>query len=200
MAHLYEVHCDCCGLAVDITQVAICPRCQYPVQPEQEQRFLEATVHNLKRVMRYGGASIRVADLAWRYEGRLQFLLNHKGRDATQPLAAPPAQARAETASLAPAPHIPEEVQPRFSSVPQHSVVWPGAAGVTDTSQPVGALSRGQIRVGASQSIAASTATPAYPTVPLTPAASMRGFSFSGDAVVNILAALGGFLDRKSVV
>jgi len=26
--------CDCCGLTVDLAQAELCPRCQYPVNPE----------------------------------------------------------------------------------------------------------------------------------------------------------------------
>src|SRR5260370_31504113 len=80
MAHTDESHCDCCGLAVDTAQVEICPRCQYPVQPEQEQRFLEGSLRDLKRVMRYGGSTLSVAELSWRYEGRLHFLSDLKAR------------------------------------------------------------------------------------------------------------------------
>ncbi len=207
MAHSFEVfHCDCCGLMVDITQVEFCPRCQYPVQPEQEQRFLEAMIYDLKRVMRYGGASIRVVDLAWRYEGRLQFLLSHKDRRAAQPEPALPAQALAEAPPLAQTPRIPLETQPQILATPQAVMTQPHAAGVQDTpqpgvlwpdattvpgiSRPIAASLRGQARAGFSQGIPVRATTPA---APLTPAASMRGFTFSSDAVVNILAVLGGF-------
>lgn len=80
MIQRYGLYCDCCGLTVDTTQIELCPRCQYPVQLEREQRFLETALHDLKRVMHYGGAAISVSDLAGRYEGRLQFLRNLKDR------------------------------------------------------------------------------------------------------------------------
>lgn len=229
MARSYEVHCDCCGLLVDVTQVEFCPRCQYPVQPEQEQRFLEAAIRDLKRVMRYGGASIRVMDLAWRYEGRLQFLLSHKGQRTAQPETVSSAQMPVGISSLIQEPSTSIQIQPQIPAVPQSGRVAPDMAGAPDVSQTAimrpdteapGILQPGMARSdtagtpGASQAgVLWSDATvpgafphrqanpggtvhatvPEPPVVPITPAASMRGFSFSSDAVVNILAALGGF-------
>src|SRR5260370_3582120 len=166
MAHTDESHCDCCGLAVDTAQVEICPRCQYPVQPEQEQRFLEGSLRDLKRVMRYGGSSLSVAELSWRYEGRLHFLSDLKAR-----LAPPhPADMPAQLAMAAPSgPQTPDFEQ---ATTPLPVVVRPAAM---IARQPV---------------VTRPTEPPAMPTAP---AASMRGFSFSSDAVVNLLAALGGF-------
>lgn len=67
-------HCDSCGQIVDLAQFDHCPTCQYPVNPINEQQFLEQTIRDLQRVARYGGASLRVVELLRRYEGRLQFV------------------------------------------------------------------------------------------------------------------------------
>ena len=64
-------HCDCCGLAVDSQTTQICPRCNYPVNPDKEERFLESTINDLQRVARYGGGNMRVEDLIRRYQFRL---------------------------------------------------------------------------------------------------------------------------------
>ena len=139
--------CDCCGLTVDLKQVELCPRCQYPVDPEKEQRFLESSLRDLRRVARYGGALVTVAALLQRYEGRLQLLLNRHQEQA-----------------------MPLQVAEMPVSLP---VVAPAAV---ELSAPI--------------PVPLSIVTP---DIPVTPAASMRGFTFSSDAVINILAALGGF-------
>src|SRR5258708_40142670 len=74
MAQTRESRCDCCGQVVDLAQFEFCPTCQYPIDPNKEQLFLESSIRNLQRVARYGGSSLRVLDLIRRYEGRLQFL------------------------------------------------------------------------------------------------------------------------------
>lgn len=78
MAQEVLLPCDCCGLVVDLSQVEVCPVCQYPVNPEKEQLFLETSIRDLQRVIRYGGAAISVAYLIGRYEGRLRLLLKLK--------------------------------------------------------------------------------------------------------------------------
>ncbi|MEO7022411.1 MAG: hypothetical protein ABI234_19840 [Ktedonobacteraceae bacterium] len=178
MAHVYGSHCDCCGLAVDITQAKFCPRCQYPVQPEPEQRFLEVALSDLKRVMRYGGTALSVADLAWRYEGRLQFLHNLKGQDSAQHVADRATQTLAkESPSLPQMFRVPEAAERAAFSVPAPGVARPSVPATPIALHP----------------IAGQVSTSVSPAFPITPAASMRGFSLSSDAVVNILAALGGF-------
>ncbi len=178
MVHVYGSHCDCCGLAVDTTQVKSCPRCQYPVQPEPEQRFLEVALSDLKRVMRYGGTALSVTDLAWRYEGRLQFLRNLKGQDSAQHVADRATQTLVkESPSLSQTFRVPEAAERAAFSVPAPSVTRPSVPATPITLRP----------------IAGQASTPVSPAFPITPAASMRGFSLSSDAVVNILAALGGF-------
>jgi len=51
-----------------------CPRCQYPITAEKEAHFLEASLHDLQRVAVYGGTTLTVEDLLYRYQSRLNFL------------------------------------------------------------------------------------------------------------------------------
>jgi hypothetical protein len=145
--------CDCCGLTVDLKQVKICPRCQYPVDPEKEQRFLEESLRDLRRVARYGGALVTVAALLQRYEGRLQFLLG-RNREQAAPL------------------QVAEPSVPRLVLMPEFA-----RTSVPAVEEPVRSFPRPIVSPG----------------IAVEPAASMRGFTFSSDAVINILAALGGF-------
>lgn len=181
MAHTDVLPCDCCGLAVDIAQTEFCPRCQYPVQPEQEQRFLEGSLWDLKRVMRYGGSALSVAELVWRYEGRLHFLSNLKGRLASSHPAAMPAQSSEATPTASSVPQTPTPVES------QPAVTWPTAPIVPP---PVVARPAASI---VPQPVVTRFASEVSPVMSTAPAASMRGFSLSSDGVVNLLAALGGF-------
>src|SRR6266487_2431894 len=71
MKQLLVAQCDCCGLSVDAQTTENCPRCNYPVNPDKEERFLESAINELQRVANYGGENIRVAELIRRYQLRL---------------------------------------------------------------------------------------------------------------------------------
>ncbi|MGH2507829.1 MAG: hypothetical protein ACRDHZ_10580, partial [Ktedonobacteraceae bacterium] len=176
MTPIRGVSCDCCGEAVTEIQNELCSNCQYPVQPERERRFLEAALRDLRRVMRYGGASISVMDLVRRYEGRLQFLHHLRSQEsAPYPTALP----------------VQEPVAPSQSPQTVHQPVY---VEVPTAQKPaVLPLPLAIIRASTPPPLKTSVPLVAQPEIPLAPAASMRGFSFSSDAVVNILAALGGF-------
>lgn len=165
MAQMTLSFCDCCGLRVDHALVDFCPNCQYPVHPEKEQLFLETSIRDLRRVARYGGASIKVMDLVSRYEGRLHFLRTLKTSSSSLLVAGPEQPVQAA--------QMPPRVSPTWSSA-------------QPDLQPAVALS-------VTRPLAASPVT-GSPHISVQPAASMRGFALTGDAVVNIVAALGGFM------
>lgn len=166
MAHLVFSHCDCCGLAIDLTRAQVCPVCQYPVDPEKERAFLETSIRDLRRVVRYGGASITVTDLVRRYERRLHVLAGLETQGT-------PATPRADVPAASLLPSVPETHLLAVSAQPAAAASLSSALpALTDSIPPAGG---GQ-------------------TIPVQPAASMRGFSLSSDAMVNIIAALGGFL------
>lgn len=179
MAQIKRVRCDCCGQEVDLAQTELCPVCQYPVNPEKERHFLETSIRDLQRVARYGGASLRVLDLVRRYEVRLQFLsvLRSSSEQLTTGL---PVESTATTISPE-AQHLPQAGQE--VSVPllvQHP-----------------ALARVKTTPG---SVAQAAPIVSPPAMPIQPAKSMRGFSLSGDAMVNVLAAVGGFMVLAGVL
>jgi hypothetical protein len=153
MDHTASFRCDCCGLAIDLSLVQVCPACQYPVATEQEQEFLETSIHDLRRVMNHGGASIRVADLVHRYECRLSFLRSLNARSAS---------------------------------------ALPLAERLVVSAHPSVARTRPLPVLG--QADGGPLLLPPDKGIAVQPAASMRGFSLSSDAIVNILAALGSFL------
>ncbi len=64
-------HCDCCGMSVDPQTTENCPRCNYPVNPDKEEHFLESAINDLQRVAKYGGGNMKVDDLIRRYQFRL---------------------------------------------------------------------------------------------------------------------------------
>src|SRR5712692_2416903 len=64
-------HCDCCGLSVNPQTTENCPRCNYPVNPNKEELFLQSSIHDLQRVSNYGGGNLRVDELIRRYQFRL---------------------------------------------------------------------------------------------------------------------------------
>lgn len=66
--------CDCCGLSISPQMGEDCPRCRYPIVAEKEAHFLEASLHELQRVAVYGGSTLTVEDLLYRYQARLNFL------------------------------------------------------------------------------------------------------------------------------
>ncbi len=68
------LQCNCCGLADDFAHLAVCPVCRYPLLPADEVAFLERSLSDLRRVIYYNGTTLTVANLANRYEGRLQSL------------------------------------------------------------------------------------------------------------------------------
>lgn len=181
MAQATVLRCDCCGQTVDYAQSELCPVCQYPVHPAKEQQFLEASIRDLQRVARYGGALIKVIDLLHRYEARLQFL-------RSLALSRQPAQAEPAALVIAPVTPLPPR-QPE--PVPATSEVLPSPVNPARPVIPVAPV------------MPATLVTPAAvpaPVMPLQPAASMRGFTLSGDAMVNVLAAVGGFLVLAGVL
>ncbi|HZU70391.1 MAG TPA: hypothetical protein VFA09_24180 [Ktedonobacteraceae bacterium] len=74
MTQMSVSHCDSCGLTINPQAGENCPRCGYPVDPSKEEQFLEAAIHDLQRVARYGGANLTVAGLIQRYQSRLNYL------------------------------------------------------------------------------------------------------------------------------
>jgi len=64
-------HCDCCGLSVNPQTTENCPRCNYPVNPNKEEFFLQSSIHDLQRVSKYGGGNLKVDELIRRYQFRL---------------------------------------------------------------------------------------------------------------------------------
>src|SRR5215470_1401232 len=108
MKQTFTPHCDCCGLPVNPQAVEDCPRCNYPVNPGKEVRFLESEILDLRRVADHGGANLRVADLIKRYQSRLHTLRQLSAISPAVPVVeeslAPqvPAQAIPATPSLAP--------------------------------------------------------------------------------------------------
>lgn len=67
--------CDCCGLALShLPAQGICPRCGYPVEPDEERHFLTRALLELQRVATYGGANMTVSGLIQRYQRRLSYL------------------------------------------------------------------------------------------------------------------------------
>ena len=183
MAQMTLSHCDCCGQAVDLMQFEFCPNCQYPVNPKREQDFLELALHDLQRVARYGGASLRVLDLVRRYEGRLQFLMT-----------LPPSQIVSKAVSSEQPHPAPEDLSGASTfTVPE--VEQPAAALPVAALLPVVARSAAVVP----ESALVQPVVPAL-AMPVQPAASLRGFSLSGDAMVNVLAAVGGFLVLAGVL
>lgn len=183
MAHIYISRCDCCGLEIGNMQVEVCPRCYYPVQPDKEERFLETALHDLRRVMRYGGSAITVTDLAHRYEGRLQFLLGLKSRTF-----APPMNVPVQPPAPAITPHIPSFDDSTISAGSRSAVTQSGASSFPTFSPPVAA------QPGAPRQSVPFQPAGAQPGIPGPRATRASGFTLSGNAVANILAALGGFL------
>ncbi|HEX7734910.1 MAG TPA: hypothetical protein VF458_08605 [Ktedonobacteraceae bacterium] len=181
MAQTTVSRCDCCGQAVDYAQFELCPVCQYPVHPAKERQFLESSIHNLQRVARYGGALIKVIDLMHRYEARLHFL---RSLTAEQPAAT--------------AEQVAAEAAPRTRPFEEA-----GSEQEPVTARLVGALASAEAQPALVTRAASSAplvpVTPA-PVMPVAPAASMRGFAFTGDAMVNVLAAVGGFLVLAGVL
>lgn len=173
MAQMTISRCDCCGQAVDLAQFEFCPICQYPVSPAKEQHFLEISIRDLRRVTRYGGSTIRVLDLLHRYEGRLQFLhaLHSLQSSASVPVSEQPLPVLSEMLA-APVPVSPALEQPAVVPLATRADVLPPLLA------PVASA----------------------PVMPVMPAASMRGFALSGDAMVNVLAAVGGFLVLAGVL
>lgn len=178
--------CDCCGQIVDITQYEFCPICQYPVDPTREQHFLQTSLHDLQRVARYGGASLKVLDLVRRYEGRLQFLQAHFPAQT-----APAAPTAAVTCSPSPLSRLSEIPAAPPSVVP---ATFPSLVGPSPVTEP------GTPERVSTPSITPVVHKPEPAAMPVQPAASMRGFSLSGDAMVNVLAAVGGFLVLAGVL
>lgn len=81
-------HCEFCGLVNDQDE-DYCLLCHYPLDPEQEERFLLAAIDDLQRVVTYSGSNLRVSDLLARYRSRLDVLRHPQAIAAPAP-AAPP--------------------------------------------------------------------------------------------------------------
>ncbi len=102
-------HCNCCGLPVNPLVMQDCPRCNYPVNPGKEERFLESAIHDLQRVAHYGGANMRVVDLIHRYQSRLDTLSQLKQMVAPNvPVAHPLLE---PTATIQSVPAVPEQAE-----------------------------------------------------------------------------------------
>ena len=80
-------HCDCCGLPIAREAGEDCPRCQYPIALQKEQRFLAASIRDLQRVAEHGGAQLSVADLLRRYKLRFDYLRSIQAQAAAAPTA-----------------------------------------------------------------------------------------------------------------
>jgi hypothetical protein len=168
MAQIPIPRCDCCGLPIDSAGNDYCSRCQYPINPVKEKRFLEESIQHLKQVAMYGGAYITVADLIRRYEARLHYL--HSLKDASMAASrqeigkqdTSEKRHSGETSILSP---VPQPVAPILSlhELPEDSI---------PSQEPI-------------------------PQLAVTPAQASARISFlsalSSDALVNIVASLGGF-------
>ena len=113
MNKTFVFHCDCCGLSVDPQTTENCPRCNYPVNPNKEELFLQSSIHDLQRVSKYGGGNLKIDELVRRYQFRLNALRQYKTFISPTVLpvaggAQPPVAPIVATPSL---PQVPEEVR-----------------------------------------------------------------------------------------
>ena len=158
------IKCDCCGLTLDPQAVENCPRCNYPVDPEKEERFLESAIDDLQRVVNYGGENIRVTELIRRYRLRLNAVRHLKGLTSPE---VPPALVGAQA-------HVaPIAAQPLASEVQEEPNLGP---------TPV--LSR---------KVEPAVTAPA-PTRPRPPRRVFAWREFFADQAINIVASIGAFL------
>ena len=131
MKQLLVAQCDCCGLSVDPQTTENCPRCNYPVNPDKEERFLESAINDLQRVANYGGENIRVAELIRRYQFRLNAVRHLKelsspvvplvpvgAQSHVAPIAAQPFTPHVEEAKVAPAPVLSPKIEQVVTAPP----------------------------------------------------------------------------------
>ena len=105
--------CDCCGLTIRPESGEDCPRCNYPISNNKEERFLEFSLRDLQRVSDYGGANLTVSGLIGRYSKRLNYLRQFKPGGVSSSFAAiQPA------ITLEQHPSIPQELQSEIAPVP----------------------------------------------------------------------------------
>ena len=157
-------HCDCCGLSVDPQTTINCPRCNYPVNPDKEEHFLESAISDLQRVSRYGGGNMKVDDLIRRYQLRL-----HDLKASNAPVAVPiPVAAQASAAPIA---------------AQQPNPVVLGEAKIA----PAAAL---PLVVPGEKRVVADLP----PARPQAPRRVFSWRSFFADQAINIVASLGAFL------
>src|SRR5438034_404569 len=131
MKQLLVSQCDCCGLSVDPQTTENCPRCNYPVNPDKEERFLESAINDIQRVANYSGENIRVAELIRRYQCRLSAVRHLKelsspvvplvpvgAQSHVAPIAAQPFTPHVEEAKVAPAPVLSPKIEQVVTAPP----------------------------------------------------------------------------------
>src|SRR6266566_5715439 len=164
MKQLLVAQCDCCGLSVDAQTTENCPRCNYPVNPEKEERFLESAINDLQRVANYGGENIRVAELIRRYQFRLS-AVRHLKELSSPVVPLVPVGAQSHVAPIA--------AQPFTPHVLEEAKVAPAPVLSPKIEQVV-------------------TAPPPVRPQPPRRVFSLR--SFFADQAINIVASVGAFL------
>src|ERR1700674_3964760 len=100
--------CDRCSLPISPQSGEDCPRCNYPVNPSKEERFLESSLRDLRRVEVYRGANLTISGLIGRYQMRLNYLRQLKPGVVSTPRMTAPQQV---APSLPPV--LPEAVPPK---------------------------------------------------------------------------------------
>ncbi|MEO6891639.1 MAG: hypothetical protein ABI456_18795, partial [Ktedonobacteraceae bacterium] len=164
--------CDCCGLAVDPGGGEDCPRCKYPVRLPKEERFLAASIHDLQRVVAYGGANLTVAGLLARYQARLHALRQLAVTSSPMPVVSQP--------------------QPVQSTPPASEMIVMDTQGSAPAAVPV-AL---PVPVLASETPGTAEMAASTPPPPSGPRESLPRsiFSWGSDQAITIVGLLGAFL------
>ncbi len=120
--------CDCCGLTIRPESGEDCPRCNYPISYNKEERFLEFSLRDLQRVSDYGGANLTVSGLIGRYSKRLNYLRQLKFGGVSSSFAAiQPAM------PLEQRPPVPPVRQSEIAPVPS-PILWQMPVGRPSTS------------------------------------------------------------------
>jgi hypothetical protein len=144
-----------------------CPRCNYPVNLDKEERFLKSAISDLQRVANYGGGNMKVDDLIRRYHFRLN-AVRHLKALISPAVPQVPVAAPAAIAPIAAKPYIPE--------VLEEAKVAP--------APPVSPLLPEEGRV----------VTAPLPARPRPPRRVFSWSSFFADQAINIVASVGAFL------
>jgi hypothetical protein len=166
MNQTFVFRCDCCGLIVDPKKTENCTRCNYPVNQNKEELFLQSTIHDLQRVSKYGGGNLKVDELIRRYQSRLNVVRHYK--TLTSPTVLP-------VAAGAQAPDAPIVATPSFPEVPEEVRVAP-------------------LPVSSQISPLEEPAVTPPPMQPQPPRHVFSWREFFADQAINIVASAGAFL------